>query len=61
MEEAFKYMYALDLALTIIDSEDTFLTELQIRGMRAEELYDWLDAWEYEWDGRNWKLIERGL
>ncbi len=60
MEEAFKYMYALDLALTIIDSEDTFLTEPQIRGMRSEELYDWLDAWEYEWDGRNWKPLERG-
>ena len=58
MSGIYKKLYAIDLALNIVDGGETDVTEEQVRGWRDDELYDWLETgWNYEWDGRNWRPV----
>lgn len=60
MSDTFKQMYALDLALVLVDSGDTDVTEEQVRNWRDDELYEWLETgFNYEWDGHNWRPVIR--
>lgn len=57
-DESSKYQYALDLALALADSDDTDVTEAQVRAWNEYDLYEWLEAgWNYEWDGRQWRPV----
>lgn len=54
-ESWYKRQYAEDLALALVETEDTDLTYDDVKEMSSRELYDWLEeAWGYEWDGESW-------
>ena len=56
-----KYLEALDLAMDIIiacHSDETDVTEVDVRDdWSAYDLYEWLEAWDYEWTGEEWDYV----
>lgn len=45
--------FALDL-LNTLDDDETNVTADDIARWRDDEIYDWLEAWGFEWDGAAW-------
>ena len=46
------------MASVIIDNFDTDVTERQISEWSDGDLYDWLIAWDYTWNGSEWVETE---
>lgn len=49
-----KRYLAIEQALYVIEHEDTNVTEDDLQTMRESDLYDFLAAWGWEWDGSEW-------
>jgi hypothetical protein len=45
-----KRTYADDLALILIEIAPTDVTEEQVKQWNDNDLYEWLEAWGYEWN-----------
>lgn len=45
-----------DIALAIAQNEDTDVTVQDVKGMHEWDIYEWIEAWGYEWDGNEWVL-----
>jgi hypothetical protein len=45
---------AADLAEQIAISGDTDVTPEDVKRWPSYDLYDWLEAWDYEWNGSEW-------
>ena len=45
---------AEDIALAIIDTDTTDVTESKMRRWSDDDLYEWLEAWGFEWRANSW-------
>lgn len=46
------HLKATDLVDTLGDETD--VTTEDIQGWRDDAVYEWLQAWDFEWDGAQW-------
>jgi hypothetical protein len=49
-----KRIKAEDVALTIIATEDVEVTEEKIEHWSDDDLFEWLELWDYEWNSKEW-------
>lgn len=54
-----KYTDALEISLLARGVVDPGVTEQEMRGWTPDELYLWLRAWDYVWDGDRWGGMQR--
>ena len=52
------YLKATDLVDVLGDETDVTLEDIQ--GWRDDEVYEWLEAWGFEWDDVQWIGAEEG-
>lgn len=52
-----KYRKAMDVALDIINTQETSVTQQQLEDYRTDELYDFVEAWGYTYSYDRW-IIE---
>ncbi len=45
---------AEDIALAIIDTDTIDVAESKMRRWSDDELYEWLEAWGFEWRANSW-------
>ena len=54
-----KEQQAIDVALCLTDSEDTFVTVDDVVGWDKEKIYEWLEDSGYAWTGKEW-ILKKG-
>jgi len=54
-----KYILALDLAHALVEAEETDVADID--GWLISEVYEWLEAWDFEWTGKVWAKRQGGV
>lgn len=51
-----KEQQAREIALILSERDDNDVTEDDVEGWRDWDIYEWIEAFGYEWDGNEWVL-----
>ena len=52
-----KYLAGLWLADELCDTQPTDVTIEQAEGWSEYNLFEWLEGWDYRWDGEDWRWV----
>lgn len=47
-----------DLADELTYQDDTDVTVEQVKSWHEWDVYEWLECWDYDWDGERWVNVE---